>query len=386
MENICIITNKYPNPIDKNVLVFVQQLVWTMADIGKNCSVVCPVPINLNHKYLLLPDKVIETTENGKEIVVYFPKYIGFGQKDYWKFNPARITTWNFTLAAKKVIKSFQLKPDILYSHFVTPAGIASAKIGKELNIPAFMAHGEATLGTIHHYGSKNVERELSSLSGVVAVSTHNKNMLKSVNAVSERKIEIFPNGYRPERFYPRDKKEARKKFSLPEDKFIVCFVGSFDHRKGVQRLMKAIDGLDKTYAIFAGTGALTPIGSKCLHNTSVINEELPYFYSAADVFVLPTLHEGCCNAIIEAMACGLPIISSNLPFNDEILDDTNSIRVDPNDVEEIKEAIKSLYENKNRLVKLSNGSIQKSKTLTLDNRAKRIIKFIENKSSLLGE
>ena len=67
---------------------------------------------------------------------------------------------------------------------------------------------------------------------------------------------------------------------------------------------------------------------------------------NAADVFVLPTLAEGCCNAILEAMACGLPIISSNLPFNWDILNDKNSILIDPNNINQIADAIQRLRDS----------------------------------------
>ena len=110
-------------------------------------------------------------------------------------------------------------------------------------------------------------------------------------------------------------------------------------------------------------------------------NDELVWFYSALDVFVLPTEHEGCCNAIVEAIACGCPIISSDRSFNYDICDKTNSILVDPNDVEEIKNAIQKLYDNDKLREQLAQGSILKSKDLTLNKRAKNIIKFIKSKT-----
>lgn len=380
LKRICVLTNKYPNPIENNVLIFVQQLVWAMADQGVKCLVICPVPVNLNLKYAKFPSKTFEKTENNSIVEIYYPKYISLGQSDILGFNPARITTDNFNQSVRKVIGSMEDKPDAIYGHFITPAGISAARIGREFDIPSFMAYGEATLGTIEHFGIEKVNDELSNLNGVVAVSKKNKNILISVNAVKEEIIEVFPNGYREERFFSHDKNESRLKFGLPKDKFIVSFVGSFDHRKGIKRLMKAVNELDNVYVICAGAGEYLPSGDRCLYNKSVKNEELPYFYSAADVFVLPTLNEGCCNAIIEAMACGLPIISSNLPFNDDILDDTCSIRIDPLNIDEIKNAIKTLYDDRERLKALQKGSLEKAKSLTLEVRAKGIIDFIEGK------
>ena len=64
MESIMIITNKYPNITDPNVCVFVQQLVWTMADLGYQCMVIVPLPINLNKAFVNFPEKKEEVTEN----------------------------------------------------------------------------------------------------------------------------------------------------------------------------------------------------------------------------------------------------------------------------------------------------------------------------------
>jgi glycosyltransferase involved in cell wall biosynthesis len=100
-------------------------------------------------------------------------------------------------------------------------------------------------------------------------------------------------------------------------------------------------------------------------------------YLNAADVFVLPTLGEGCCNAIVEAMACGLPIISSDRPFNYDILNADNSIMVEPENIEAIAAAIHSLYIDSCKRQRLSEGSLLISNNLKLENRARRICEFI---------
>lgn len=379
MKKLCLITNKYPNEFEPNVLVFVQQLVWEFADKGVECSVICPIPININPKYINLPYVSREKTSKNNEIDIYRPKYIGFGQSDILNYNPSKLTTNNFTSAVSRTIKKMDEKPSAVYGHFVTPAGIAAARIGIEFNIPSFMAYGEATFGTIEHFGVENTKKELSDLDGVVAVSTKNKNTLISAEIVEEDKIKVFPNGYRSDRFFPRNKIEAREKFNLPLDKFIVSFVGSYDNRKGINRLEEAVDKLDNVYFISAGKGDLEPTSDKCLYSGSVDNEDLPYFYSASDAFVLPTLNEGCSNAIVEAMACGLPIVSSNLPFNFDILNESNALLVKPDNIIELSNAIELLKNNNEIKENMGKNSLVIAKNLGLDTRANNIIDFIDS-------
>lgn len=387
MESICFITNKYPNRSEPSVLVFLQQLVWSMADKGIKCTVIAPMPTNIYPKYREQPYHTIERTEHGAEINVYWPKYTGFGDSHrIMGWSPARLTTSLFTRVAINTIEKEKIEMDAVYAHFLEPAGVAAARIGRKYNKPAFVAYGEATFATIDLYGEKALRKEFSSLAGVIAVATQNKEMLIERTIVPDEKIGVFPNGFRPERFFPRDKKESRDRFGLPDEKFIVGFVGSFDNRKGTKRLSEAVDQCDDVYAIFAGKGELKPTAPKTLWSDGVNNTELPWFYSAADVFVLPTLNEGCCNAIIEAMACGLPIVSSDRRFNDDILDDSCAIRINPESVEEITDAIKKIHADVELRNNLSMGSLNKAKKLTLMNRTENILCFIEYKGKIIHE
>ena len=243
------------------------------------------------------------------------------------------------------------------------------------------MAHGEALYAGDEKYGNTRLAYELSGLKGVIAVSSQNRDYVVNAGIVKPDIVGVFPNGYRKERFFPRSKTESRKKFGLPEDKFIVGMVGSFDDRKGVLRIQEACDQLENVFFVCAGKGPEMPTSKKCLWAKPVNNAELPWFYSALDIFVLPTTNEGCCNAIVEAIACGCPIISSKRSFNYDICDETNSILIDPLDISNIATSIDLIHNNQELLKKLRNGSLEKSKQLYIENRAKNIINFIKEKS-----
>lgn len=378
IRNLCIVTNKYPNIYEPNVLVFVQQLVWAFANLGVKCTVICPMPVNIHVKYFKLPYKSYEQTDYGENVTVYRPKYISLGQTKILGVNPSHISTKSFELCVLKTIKKLDFIPDALYSHFITPAGIATARLSNRLNIPSFMAHGEATTMTIEDFGGADkVMNELKYLDGVIAVSDHNKKMLTDLKIVSEEKIRVFPNAYNPYRFTKISKKEARNKFGFADDDFIVGFVGSFDDRKGVLRLEQAIERIDGVKFACAGKGELTPSSKKCVWSKPVNHTHLSEFYSACDIFVLPTQMEGCCNAIVEAIACELPIVSSNRLFNYCILDESNSLLIDPNSVVEIENAIRKLYEDNELRNSLSEGSKRRAKELTIEKRAANILSFM---------
>ena len=377
MKKICFISSRYPTEVTPTTHVFVQQLVWSLADLGIECTVISPVPINKNKELFALPLKKSEYTTQGSRIDVYFPRYVSFGQNKMGKLKLSKFTLDNFYKATYKVFKTLE-EPQVVYGHFLNPAGITAARIAKRCNVISLAAFGESTPWSIDNIGVQNMRKELKSLDGIISVSSNNKKVLESLNLIAPDKITVIPNAIRSEHFYPRDQLKARKRFGLSESDFVVVFVGQFTDRKGIMRLSEATDGLEGIVTIYGGKGELEPTNKNSKFCGSVIPQNMPWFYSAGDVFVLPTLNEGCCNAIIEAMACGLPIISSNLPFNYDILDKSNSILIDPMDITSIQKAILLLKNNIEIKRKLMIGSLNKAKQLSYEQRATRVIEWVD--------
>jgi glycosyltransferase involved in cell wall biosynthesis len=77
-----------------------------------------------------------------------------------------------------------------------------------------------------------------------------------------------------------------------------------------------------------------------------VKHSELPKYYSSADCMVFPTLSEGFPKVLIEAMACECPVIATNIPGNNEILNNTTGYPVEPNNSEQIRDAILRVMQN----------------------------------------
>ena len=174
-----------------------------------------------------------------------------------------------------------------------------------------------------------------------------------------------------------------KQNLKIENNDFVISFVGSFVPRKGPDRIAQAIKNLNDPHikVMFIGKPfSGYEYNFDCpgiIHKGALDHELLPQYENCADVFVLPTQKEGCCNAIVEALAMGLPVISSDGPFNDDILDDNNSIRVNPNDVEAITEAIRTLRDAPERRKAMSEYSLSRHSEYTIQGRAKRILFFI---------
>ena len=221
---------------------------------------------------------------------------------------------------------------------------------------------------------------------GVVSVSSENKRKSIRYGLSTETQITVLPNSVDSSIFVKDYSRDVRKELGVADDDFLIAFTGAFIHRKGSARLSAAIDKLGDPHIKVAFIGGsldgddATPTCDGIVHMGRVNHEEVPQYLFAADCFCLPTLNEGCSNAIVEALAAGLPIVSSDLPFNEDILNESNSIKIDPMNVDQIANAIKTLKENIGLRRKLAEGALQKASNLRIDKRATAIIEFIESK------
>ena len=379
--NICILTTGFPTPNDPGKYAFVDQLACTWAEIGNEVTVIYPIPhfVEVADKKRFYKSEWKRVTLSGKSVSVVCPRYFSLSDKKILGIDTKVLSYGSFQKAAMRIIKKQKKKPDVLYSHFI-PSGRQAGDMGKELGIPSFCAFGESSLWSIIGWDIDIVRNSLSKLWGVISVSTENKRVLIANNLYREADIEIFPNGVDHSLFYPRDRLTIRKKYGFPEDVLIGVFTGRFDDEKGVLRAQEAAIAAGNVKMVFIGGGACKPEGSNILFSGKLQHECIPEYLSAADFFILPTKAEGCCNAIVEAMACGLPIISSDGAYNDDILAETYSIRTNPNDVAGMAEAIGMMRDDPERRKRMSEAAREASMRFDIADRALAIIEFMQRK------
>ena len=375
--NICVISPSFPTAktID---FVFVDQLCRAFADLGNQVTVIAPqsitkclmrgVPISRVHSFY--------KTSNGNSVELYRPYTITSGNgrlKNLFKDS--------YQKAVKRAFKRLKNKPDVCYGHFW--GSIASVyPLAKAFDIPLFGASGEENVAQYANFteGFKKELREY--MSGAISVSTKNQNECIELKLVGKAKSIVIPNAIDQKLFGKQDKSALRERHGLMSSDFVVAFVGQFVPRKGTLRLNEALKKLnDKDIkAIFMGSGAECPDYDGIIFKGTVPHDKLPEYLGAADVFVLPTENEGCCNAIIEAMACGLPIISTDAAFNYDVLNSGNSIMIDCHSIEQIAESIKRLKDDEKLRASLAIGALKTASDLSIDKRAKRIIDFMKSK------
>lgn len=369
----CIVADGYPYN-GNSEFAFVKELVDELARQGVEISVVSPQSLlgiwfRGNKRAPLSYHYDIDR----QQVKVYRPYSLSFGGRF------AKLQYRLNSVVINRLIHKQHLHFDAYYGHF-WHSGYQLYPIAKKQKSPLFVASGESHIFLADAFKATEIKHFLDYVNTVICVSSKNKDESIKLGLTSKEKCVVLPNGYNEHTFYPVDKEKCRKKFGFSPELFLVAFLGAFIERKGADRVSSAIKliGDDSIKGIFIGKAQEgntphEPAPETAIHTGYVPHEHLRDLLCCADAFVLPTYQEGCCNAIIEAIACGLPIISSNRPFNYDILDDTNAIMVNPESVEEIAAAIKQLKDDVALRERLAEGSKSRAKCLSIAGRAQKI-------------
>ena len=374
MGRIIVVTHGFPNNIKPNEWPFLKELTDNWCCSGVNVMVIKPVT---------LPD-YFKLKHRGKSTEGYasFPLYFDYSFLRAFRFAPfirklhIRIADKSFQRAVERKVRIQH--DDILYSHFLD-SGFCVAALSEKYSVPSYCAVGESTLWTLEFKNMEVVRMRMQNISGFIAVSSRNKKMLIENKLASADKIKVFPNGVDFGKIFPLNKTKCRETLNINQDDVVGVFVGHFIERKGPLRVEDASMGITGLKMMYIGSGNQVPKGDNIIFKGTVPHDTIAKYLSAADFFVLPTLAEGCCNAIVEAMACGLPIISSDCDFNDDILDENCSIRINPMNIQQIHEAMTRLVIHKELRKKMSEAALNKAHGLSLNERANNILRYIED-------
>lgn len=375
---------QYPTK-DYPFAAFISMMAEAFAKAGHDVTVIAPQSIthSVIRKRPLLPIyEQVESAVFRYPIKIYRPKCLTFGE-GYIK---GKLTLKSLKFAAINCISKLNQSFDIIYSHFWQAAYQILPYCSRN-KIPLVVVSGEDKISICTYLRSDEIDTLRHCVKMVICVSSKNKNESIHLGLATENNIIVIPNGPNLKLFKHIDKSKAREKLGFSESDFIICFVGRFINRKGALRTEQAILACnDKSIkGIFIGSAmadenkSQEPKGSEIIFKGIVPHDKVSIYLNASDVYVLPTLAEGCSNSIVEAMACGLPIISSDRDFNRDVLDDTNAILVDPLNVDEISGAIIELKNNPDRCKKMSESSLEKAQNLSFDKRVSKILTLLKN-------
>lgn len=227
---------------------------------------------------------------------------------------------------------------NVIDAHFAYPDGYAATLLGRWLKLPVSITlRGTETPHARNPVLRPRLIRALLGADRVFSVSDSLRQLALALG-MPEARGRVVGNGIDLQRFQPVDRADARARYRLPEHAKVLISVGALVERKGFHRVIECLPELmkqqpDLYYLIVGGAnpeGDMLPELRQWVTATGLEQrvrflgplapEELKWPLSAADVFVLATRNEGWANVFLEAMACGLPVIATDVGGNREVV------------------------------------------------------------------
>ena len=229
---------------------------------------------------------------------------------------------------------------DIIDAHFAYPDGYAASLLGRWFTVP-FTVTMRGTES--RHIQDRSLGRMLlQAIRKSVQVFSVSESLrgLAISHGADPAKIEVIGNGVDTARFSPRDRQACRRALGISPDARVLVSVGGLVARKGFHRILGILPRLRETFPslIYLIVGGPSAEGNNrveleaqvkqleldaCVRFLGALSpDELPEALSAADVFVLATSNEGWANVFLEALACGLPVVTTDVGGNREVICD----------------------------------------------------------------
>jgi len=209
---------------------------------------------------------------------------------------------------------------DLIDSHYFYPDGVAAAWAARDFGLPIVITARGTDLNLIPQYTlpRQMIKATAASADGLITVCAALKDTLVELG-VSPSKVTVLRNGVDLDFFRPMPREEARRQFGLTRR--TLGSVGHLIDRKGHHHVIAALPHMRDTDLIIAGEGeklsalkglaARLGVADRVRFIGAVNQETLRTLYSAVDALVLASSREGWANVLLEAMACGTPVIAS---------------------------------------------------------------------------
>jgi glycosyltransferase involved in cell wall biosynthesis len=213
-----------------------------------------------------------------------------------------------------------------------------------------------------------------------VAISSDIRRELIQYGNIPTHKIHYIPNSVDTSLFHPvntAEKLEIRKNLGLPEKALLVVFTGRLVSYKGLFTLLKSWEQICKEHTnvalLLVGGGSLDIYNCEdelkdyvqrkklqdCVYFMGEV-QNVTIYLQAADIFVFPTEKEAFGISLIEAMACGLPVISTDVGgLKDIIIDEWNGLKIQPGEVHQLNHAIKALLDDSSLTQKIGRNALE---------------------------
>ena len=315
--SILTVTTLYPNAAQPAHGIFVEtrlrKLVETEAVTARVLAPVPWLPGYANYR----ATQGVPRQETRQGLMIDHPRYLAVPSLGML-LNP--YTLYHALQAAANRMLAEGQRIDLIDAHYFYPDGVAAAWLAQRLGVPVVITGRGTDLSLLPRY---RLPRRLiidaaENAAGLVTVCAALKDALVGIGTPAD-KVLVLRNGVDLERFRPLDRSAARQSFGL--NRLTMGSVGHLIERKGHHHVIAALAGLPNTDLLIAGSGPWRHRLETLARQSGVADRvrflgvldpcRLAELYNALDVLVLASSREGWANVLLEAMACGTPVVAS---------------------------------------------------------------------------
>jgi glycosyltransferase involved in cell wall biosynthesis len=250
---------------------------------------------------------------------------------------------------------------DVVNGLWIYPDGVAAARAARRLGVPLVLTGLGCDINLCLEDAAmrRQILASTTQAAGIIVVSEALKDRL-CLEGVNPEKVRVITNGVDTTRFRVRDRRESSARVGLNDDgKKHVLFVGRLAEEKGLLTLIEAFAHLRgrradvKLHVIGDGPEG-DPARARCdAHGMrddvdflgARGHDDIASWMAACDLLALPSLREGCPNAVLEALASGRPVVATRVGGVPDLVDDRNGVLVPPLDPEAMSRGLEDALE-----------------------------------------
>lgn len=353
--NVLLVSRLYPRPGDPVLGVFVEEEARALS---RSCRVrvvsPCPwfppwKPFKRWYTYSQLP---FRETRRGIEVLrprmLLLPRNLLFPLFGHSLYLSLR-------RSMDEIERGFPF--DLIHAHTVYPDGLAAVMLGRARQRPTVITvhGGDVNIHLRRPLVKRLGRRALCHADRVIAVSSSLKRALVEQHGPQAQRITVIPNGVDVARFAPIARSEAEARLGLRHAAPHILYVGAIAESKGIAHLLRAIHRLRHTASCpvqltLVGQGEHDTTARALAGELDIAdavafagqrpNEEIPLWMNACDVVVLPSLSEGFGVVLVEAMACGKPVVATTCGGPEDVVTPETGMLVPPADDAALAEAL----------------------------------------------
>ncbi len=361
---VLAIAHNYPHKDDSSCGTFVQLQLSGLAKLGADIDLLVPLAyapkfIAKTKRYRLFRYRHLLHLDGINEELI---RYIKLPGKWYHRWGGLAC----YLSAKKRVLRRHREEPyDLIYGVCLFPEGDMAIRLGELLKIPVVVRAIGNDVNSVPHFGKSVYRRYVEILDKADGIVTSGHALAKEVSKVVSGKpiVPVFGlvdmDAFKP--VSQSDQKKIRSELGLLPHCKILLFVGHLSVSKGVYELIDAFKELfekeENLRLVLCGDGNERDnlerkiirygLRDKVILKGVISYNEVPKWMQASDMLILPSYSEGVPNVVMEAMACGLPVIATavgGLPA--AVKGSKGIILVQPKSVNQLKSAIQKVLEN----------------------------------------